>query len=166
MPKQSNCRPAIFFTSCVYTHDNRGKVRHDHNHDRQYCNYQPYALFHQLEGLEVEVGCIQLSRAVQKLGFGSPLLPDGDHCHDKFFHDLDDAVVGHLFQVEHEEAKDCITDEQFSSLLRKYGGKSDVKKIIGSSRNNPHHMVINAIFTHLCEEKKEENIKNLCEDHS
>ena len=104
---------------------------------------QPYALFHQLEGLEVEVGCIQLSQAAQKLGFGSPPLPDGDHCHDKV---LDDAanVICHLVEVEHEEAKNCITDKQFSSLLRKYGGKKmTLKKIIGSSRKNPHHMVTN-----------------------
>ena len=88
--------------------------------------FRPCGLSHQLEGVEAEVGCIQLSRAVQKLGFGSPLLPDGNHCHDKFFHGLDDygaKVVGHLFQVKHEEAKDCITNEQFSSLFRKYGGK-------------------------------------------
>ena len=31
-------------------------------------------------------------------------------------------VVGHLFEVEHVEAKNCVTDEQFSSLSGKDDG--------------------------------------------
>ena len=92
--------------------------------------YQPCELFHQLEGLEAIVECIQLSQAAETLGFGSPPPPGHHHHHQVFYDDVDFLVViikyfmmkmkmdGHLFKVQHVETKYCVTDEQFSSLLR------------------------------------------------